>query len=141
MTPLNLPEGDDLVQTSDKVQSENATDQSPLNLPQDNLDQTTHPANIFNQPSSGNCVNETTPNIPEDQSTQRENVFNQLPLNLQGQTSSNLQPENQPSSRNYDGKLIIYLSNMYQFHNFQMNMYILLLIFQYMLLQIQMVNG
>ena len=82
-----------------------------MNLPQDNLDQTTQLTNIVNHSSLGNNVNETTPNIPADnldQTMQTENVVNQPPLNLPDQATGNLQPEHQPSSRNYDGQFIIF---------------------------------
>ena len=82
-----------------------------MSIPEDNLGQTTQPAKFVKEPSSGNNVNEKTPNISEDnlgQMTQLENVANQSLLNLPGQTTDNLQPESQPSSRNYGGKFIIF---------------------------------
>ena len=82
-----------------------------MTVSEDNLGQLTQPANIIKQPSSRDNVNETTPNVPEDnlvQMTQLENVVNQSPLNLPDQTTNNLQPDHQPSSRNCDGQFIIF---------------------------------
>ena len=80
-----------------------------MTIPEDNLDQTTQPANVVNQPSLGNNAIKTTLNMSENnlgQMKQLEIVANQLPLNLPGQITDNLQSENQPSSSNYDGKFI-----------------------------------
>ena len=56
-------------------------------------------------------MNPITSNVPEDNLGQMkplEIVANQLPLNLPGQITDNLQPKNHPSSRNCDGKFIIF---------------------------------
>ena len=81
-----------------------------MTIPEGKLGQTIQPANVVNQPSSGNNGIKTTPSVPEDnldKTMQLENV-NQSPSNLPGQTTDNLQPESQPSSSNYDGKFIIF---------------------------------